>query len=234
MPNSFAYMMLLIWPLVAVGLFRFLPVERALIWTILGGYLILPQSTAFDLPAVPALDKVTLPNLTAFLICFFIFGRKIIKIPKSVTVTILLSLFVFSPLFGVMRIRQSGKSRTWNAFVHDMTDEEVRIVMGGAINSVIFSYLRSLPEEDRTDALRAAAEDSLWLKRLLGDRLPAWPYGWVPIHFLIKRITRIGDGQRTSGGLKLMFILFVGFLFDLVVYVVAQARMARGAGAGHW
>lgn len=53
MPNSFAYFMLLIWPGIAFLLFRRLPVERALIWSILGAYLILPPRTNFDFPWFP-------------------------------------------------------------------------------------------------------------------------------------------------------------------------------------
>ena len=40
MPNSFAYLMLIIWPVACLFLFRRLPVERAIIWSILAGYLI--------------------------------------------------------------------------------------------------------------------------------------------------------------------------------------------------
>ena len=54
MPNPIAFMMLAIWPLVAVALFRKLPADRAVIITLLAGYLILPEPPAvFDLPLMP-------------------------------------------------------------------------------------------------------------------------------------------------------------------------------------
>lgn len=65
MPNGFAYIMLLAWPAVAAVLFARLPPGRALIWTVLAGYLLLPPLAAFDLPALPALNKETIPNLCA-------------------------------------------------------------------------------------------------------------------------------------------------------------------------
>ncbi|WP_386260295.1 hypothetical protein [Sulfitobacter aestuariivivens] len=37
MPNGIAYLMLLLWPLVCLILFRTQKLERALIWSILGG-----------------------------------------------------------------------------------------------------------------------------------------------------------------------------------------------------
>ncbi|MCC6305025.1 MAG: hypothetical protein IT545_07490 [Rhodobacteraceae bacterium] len=65
MPNALAYLALMAWPLVVAGLFLRLPVPRALVWSILGGYLLLPPVAAFNLPGVPALDKVSIPNLAA-------------------------------------------------------------------------------------------------------------------------------------------------------------------------
>jgi len=67
MPNALAYLALMAWPLVVAALYLRLPVHRALIWSILGGYLLLPPVAAFNLPGVPALDKVSIPNLASVL-----------------------------------------------------------------------------------------------------------------------------------------------------------------------
>ena len=71
MPNGFAYLMLMIWPLVSLVLFRTLKLERALIWSILGGYLFLPPLAEFNLPFVPSMDKVSIPNLSVLVILAF-------------------------------------------------------------------------------------------------------------------------------------------------------------------
>jgi hypothetical protein len=76
MPNAFAYLMLFSWPLVAAVLFRLLPLQKALIWTLLGGYLLLPSATSVKLPMVPAFDKFLIPSLSAFVLCW-------IHAPKS-------------------------------------------------------------------------------------------------------------------------------------------------------
>lgn len=65
MPNAFAYLALVAWPVVAFFLFRALPRPAALIWTIVGGYLLLPMGVGFDLPMVPTLDKTLIPALCA-------------------------------------------------------------------------------------------------------------------------------------------------------------------------
>jgi hypothetical protein len=33
---------------------------------------------------------------------------------------------------------------------------------------------------------------------------------------------------------KRVFVAVLGFGFDAIVYLLAQYRMARGTGAGHW
>tara|TARA_R110002072_G_scaffold119877_5_gene252798 strand:- start:3730 stop:5190 length:1461 start_codon:yes stop_codon:yes gene_type:complete len=83
MPNGIAYLMLLIWPFVSLVLFRTLALERALIWSILGGYLFLPPVAEFNLPLVPAMDKVSIPNLSVLLILLFGMKQKMHLIPAS-------------------------------------------------------------------------------------------------------------------------------------------------------
>ena len=70
MPNALAYMVLFLWPVVAVILFRTMPLSRALIWTILGGYLFLPTRPVIDLPILPAIDKILVPSLSALIGCW--------------------------------------------------------------------------------------------------------------------------------------------------------------------
>lgn len=69
MPNLFAYTMLIAWPLVAMVLFRALPLSKALIWTIIGGYLVLPSATVMKIPMVPPFDKLSIPILSATVLC---------------------------------------------------------------------------------------------------------------------------------------------------------------------
>ncbi|KIN64465.1 Membrane protein [Sulfitobacter noctilucicola] len=83
MGNGLAYLMLAIWPFVCLVLFRTQKVERALIWSILGGYLFLPPLTEFNLPLVPGMDKVTIPNLSVLLIMMFALKQKVQLIPQS-------------------------------------------------------------------------------------------------------------------------------------------------------
>lgn len=83
MPNGLAYLMLAIWPFVCLYLFRRLKLERALVWSILGGYLLLPPLAEFNLPLVPGMDKVTIPNVTVLLILMFAMKERVNLWPES-------------------------------------------------------------------------------------------------------------------------------------------------------
>jgi hypothetical protein len=72
------------------------------------------------------------------------------------------------------------------------------------------------------------------LVRAIRARLPGWPFGFVPLHFLTKRLQRLWSHPRDFLRPKRVFLAVMGFGFDAIVYVLAQYRMARGTGAGHW
>ncbi|MEL6838749.1 MAG: hypothetical protein AAFP85_05620 [Pseudomonadota bacterium] len=71
MPNLLAYFVLFTYPMVVIILFRRLPLPQALIWSIMGGYLFLPERTGIDLPLLPAFNKLLIPSLMAAIMCWF-------------------------------------------------------------------------------------------------------------------------------------------------------------------
>src|SRR5262245_33108058 len=71
-PNWFAYFALLSWPLVAAYLFYKRPLSQAIIWTILGAYLLLPARVAIKSEMIPPFDKNSIPNIAALIGCFLI------------------------------------------------------------------------------------------------------------------------------------------------------------------
>jgi hypothetical protein len=102
MPNTLAYSVLLIWPIVMIILFRRLSTERALIWSLLAGYLLLPPVANFDPPLVPMLDKFSIPSLTAFVLCVLLVGRGVVSLPESRLARLLILLFVATPVATVL------------------------------------------------------------------------------------------------------------------------------------
>ena len=94
--------MIAVWPFVTWALWRRLDAGRALIWTILAGYLVLPPLTAINLPVIPDLDKVSIPNLMALSCAVFLLRHKISILPDSGIGKILILLYVLSPFATVL------------------------------------------------------------------------------------------------------------------------------------
>lgn len=103
MPNPLAFLMLAIWPLVTIALFRRLPVDRALILSLMLGYLFLPEPpAAFDLPLMPPISKHNIPALAAFAICLWRFGPEGLLMPRSRLARLLLAIFIFIPVLTAL------------------------------------------------------------------------------------------------------------------------------------
>ena len=99
--NPFAYFMLAVWPVFVWFLFQRMDKARALIWTILGGYMILPPVIAINLPMVPDFDKYSIPNLSAAAILFFVLKERFSLWPESRMARLLIVVYVLSP-FGTV------------------------------------------------------------------------------------------------------------------------------------
>lgn len=107
MPNAIASLMLLVWPLVSLILFQRLSLERAILWCLIAGYLILPPVAEFDLPLVPDLDKSSIPSLVVFIFCVFFLKKRISFWPKPILARCLTVLFVLGVIPTVLTNRDS-------------------------------------------------------------------------------------------------------------------------------
>lgn len=102
MPNPIAYLMLFVWPLVCWQFWRRMEPGRALIWTVLGGYLIMPPLTAFNLPILPDLDKTTIPNLVALFCAIYLVKARVEVLPKFRLGKALIALYIAAPFATVL------------------------------------------------------------------------------------------------------------------------------------
>lgn len=100
--NSFALLALMAWPVVIVVMFRVMTLERALIWSILGGYLFLPQLSEINLPGIPAFNKTTIPNLTVLVVIVATYGKMPQLLPRSWVGRLLVVALVLSPSVTVL------------------------------------------------------------------------------------------------------------------------------------
>ncbi len=100
--NAIAHIMLYLWPLVTLVLYTRLGPARALVWVILGGYMLLPPLTAIDLPMVPDFDKSSIPNLAAAAVVVFLLKERLSLWPASNLGRALIILYVASPFATVL------------------------------------------------------------------------------------------------------------------------------------
>jgi hypothetical protein len=89
------------WPAVCAFLFVRLPLEKAAIWSLLGGYLLLPSATTVDAALLPPLDKFSIPALSTFLLCWMK-GTQSPPPRRSLLIYSLAFLFVVSPIFTTL------------------------------------------------------------------------------------------------------------------------------------
>ena len=91
---------LLVWPLISIVFFWKLRLPLAILLTILGGFLFMPENTELDLPGIPALDKRSIPALTALILALVFAGpaasdvRPAGLIPRRPSIVLLLVALV--------------------------------------------------------------------------------------------------------------------------------------------
>ena len=102
MPNAVAYLALLAWPIVCLALFRTTTPQRAVIWSLLAGYLLLPPLAEFDLPLVPDMDKFAIPSICAFAFALFYLKDPVPLWPRLWPARILMLGFVLGAIPTVL------------------------------------------------------------------------------------------------------------------------------------
>jgi hypothetical protein len=191
MPNLFAYSALLIWPFVAAYLFRSRPLGQAIIWTILGGYLLLPSHLIIKfMPVVPALNKSSIPNIAAFVGCVLATRRIPRLFPQFGLAEVLMLIFLIGPFItselngDAFRV---GPRVLPGVGIYDA---------GGAVLAV---FLFFLPYVLGRQYLRSSLDNEQILRVLvlagllyslpvlfeirMSPQLAGWIYGYLPVGF---------------------------------------------------
>ena len=201
MPNLFAHLVLALWPLVMLGIFRALPPGRALIWSVLASYLLLPPyPTEFDFPLFPSMDKTTIPNIMAIVLTVFYAKEKIKWLPDTALGKILVAIFVMAPIPTVLTNPEPI------VFVMDMlrglyAQDIFAMIVMQCILLANFMLARNLltTEKDLRDLLLAmviagsAYAFPMLIEVRLSPQINIWVYGFFQ-HMFDQMIR--GDGFR--------------------------------------
>jgi hypothetical protein len=120
--------------------------------------------------------------------------------------------------------------------VSSLLKHQIRIVIGSALNAALFAHFTNLHgragKYEIIRELEHGAHCASWLSETLEKLLPSPKYGWIPLSWLYGRTySFIKNGPYSP---RRILVAALGFGLDFVVYIMAQFKMARGAGAGYW
>lgn len=232
MPNTFAYLMLVTWPLVSVLLFRRLPVGRALIASLLLAYLFLPPPPAgFDFPLLPPLTKETIPSLVIVLVCLVMYRGQITLMPESRIGKVLVVVFVLSPLLTVLTNFEPvfwGRISLPALFLREAV--ALMLQQGLVIAPLLLARNFLRKDTDQRDLLLALFAGGMLYSLFmlveirLSPQINVWVYGYFQHLF---------DQMIRFGGFRPIVFLYHGlwvafFALTAVLAAVALARASHG------
>ncbi len=233
MPNLLATLMLMLWPVVIWRLFVSLPPGRALIWSLLGAYLLLPPPPAeFDFPLMPALDKGSLPNLAILIVVFFVLPQRPKLLPDNIVARWLLGLLILSP---VLTVFTNGEPLIFTeGFVRGLyLQDAIAQPINQFITIIGFLMARALlrTREDQRDLLFALAIAGLayslpiLMEVRLSPQLNNWVYGYYQ-HLFSQTIR--GGGYRPMvflyHGIWLAYFVLTALLATLTLWKADTSR----------
>ena len=235
MGNGFAYVALFAWPLVAAALFSALPRRDALIWTILGGFLLLPQQVEVDLPLLPAFDRTLIPSLAALALCVAGEDRREPGsgwLPSAPLAKLLAVVFLAGPVATVLTNRDSFHVGGGVFLAGQSLYDAASFTLGHAVLLIPFLLgRRYLGDPQGNAALLNAMVLSGLLYSLpmlfevrMSPQLHTWIYGFFPHSFL---------QQMRFGGFRPVVFLshgLVAALFAAMALVAAVAWTRSQAG----
>lgn len=230
-PNWFAYVAMVSWPLVCVLLFIRLPTEKAAIWSLLGGYMLLPSN--WNIIEHPPMDKMDITAAVTLLLCWMK-GNKPRPSRRSLLMYALGFGFVIAPIFTSLgnsyELQEAGRS------VHGFYPLDG--VKFAARNLLMLVPLhigrRYLATENARALLLKAVPTAMLVYSLpmlfeirMSPQLHRWVYGYFPSTF---NQQMRGGGFRPvvffPHGLALAFFTAVAVLCTLVL-IRARLRLVR-------
>ena len=203
-----------------------MPARSAIIWSILGGFLLLPVGTGFDAPGIPNMDKTAIAGISV-LIWGMIFARhKVFVLPRSKILVGLMVLYIFAPL-ATMLNNQDPLRLSVSSLPGMTTYDGISLVLIQMINLIPFliGYSSFKTAGDMQKLLKALVVAALvysvlilWEVRM-SPQLHTQLYGFFPHSF---------SQQMRAGGFRA--VVFLGHGLVVAIFVA----MATVAAIGLW
>lgn len=222
MPNTVAFAALLVWPFVTFAIFASLRLERAVIFSLLAGYLLLPVRTSFDFPGVPALDKTSVANLSTFVAAMFYTRGCSMRLPVEPWLIALILTYLIAPMLTVV---SNGDALVFGDVILPGLKpyDALSVAAYKAIDLIPFllgyNLLRTPAAQNevlRTLVISALAYSLLMLIEIrLSPQLHTWVYGFFP-HSFGQQVR--GDGFRP--------VVFLGHGLVVAIYTAIAVTAA--------
>lgn len=218
---------LLLWPIVALWLYKSRSLPQATLWTILGAYLLLPVGGSIKFEMIPALDKYSVPNLAA-LAGFVVVTRGWPRVLGGLGLGGLLILgFLFGP-FITAELNGDPVVLAAKTLPAETHYDALSAVVGQLLFLIPFflgrEVLRSAADVEETLRVLVVAGLAysvlILLELRLSPQLHNWVYGYHPHEFV---------QQVRDGGYRAMVFLGHGLLtsFFIMTATVAAAAFWR-------
>ncbi|NPD13868.1 hypothetical protein HOY34_01475 [Xinfangfangia sp. D13-10-4-6] len=230
MSSTIALLALLSWPAMVWLFYSRMGPGRALIWSVLGAYMVLPELAKIDLPMLPDPNKHMLPALTAALLSWLMLGRRLQIFNGNILIRVLVAGFLISPFFTAILNTDPIFLR------YGLEIPGMRIYDSIAITGTEFMYLLPMFLARRDLATPEAMRDLLTalviaallytvpilIESALSPQLHIWVYGYFQHDF--------GQAVRFGGWRPFVFMphgLWVAF-FVLSCLIAAAITLRVG------
>lgn len=221
-PNWFSTFALVLWPIVAFFLYQTRPVNQATLWTILGGWLLLPVGVAIKFEMIPPFDKISIPNLAALIGCLLVLRRSPRLWYGFGLPEVLLVMWVIGP-FITSELNTDPLAYGPTALLGETQYDALSAVVAQFILLIPFflgrQFLRN--SGDNLEILRVLVIAGLiyslpmLFEIRMSPQLHTWIYGYFPSSF---------DQQMRGGGFRP--IVFFGHGLALAFFAMTTAVAA--------
>ena len=138
-------------------------------------------------------------------------------------------------LAAVMRVDESVAVFEAYTGLRILLRHEKRIIIGGAINTMLFGELAALPPEvDRADWVRDRdTHEPGWVNRLVADRVRRGKWWLLSSAATFRRFRQL---RHVPPARRLLWLPLVAgaFVVEFPVFLAANAQLRRGAIEGAW
>jgi hypothetical protein len=225
-PNTFAFIALLSWPLVTLWLYRTRPINQAILWTILGAWLLLPVGAEIKIPGVPQFDKVSIPNIGALICCMFVARHPIRFWNRLGLAEVLLLMCLIGPFI-------TSELNNDPILIGSSIPPLPALSNYDALSAVVGEFIFLLPFFLGRQLLRGSSDNVEILRALtiagllytipilfeirMSPQLHAWFYGYFPHSFA---------QQARNGGFRAVVFLGHGLVVAFFVMMTTIAASA--------